>query len=92
MDLQEVGWVVDWIDLAQDTNRWRAVVNWVMNIIFYKMRRVSWLAEDLSVSEEELCFVELYIYIYIFIYLFIAKYYRMVILYCGAEHSNLEYC
>jgi hypothetical protein len=29
MDLLEVGWNdVDWIDLAQDRNRWRALVNW----------------------------------------------------------------
>jgi hypothetical protein len=27
MDLGEVGWGgVDWIDLAEDTNRWRALV------------------------------------------------------------------
>jgi hypothetical protein len=33
MDLQEVGWGgMDWIDLAQDRNRWQALVNVVMNI------------------------------------------------------------
>jgi hypothetical protein len=33
MDLGEVGWGdVDWIDLAQDRNRWRAVVNSVLNL------------------------------------------------------------
>jgi hypothetical protein len=32
MDLQEVGWGIDWIDLAQDEGRWRALVNAVMNI------------------------------------------------------------
>jgi hypothetical protein len=32
MDLREVGWVdVDWIVLAQDRNRWSALVNAVMN-------------------------------------------------------------
>jgi hypothetical protein len=32
MDLGEVGWGdVDWIGLAQDRNRWRAVVNSVLN-------------------------------------------------------------
>jgi hypothetical protein len=33
MDLQEVGWEgVDWIDMAQDRDRWRALVNAVMNL------------------------------------------------------------
>jgi hypothetical protein len=34
MDLQEVGWGMDWIVPAQDRNRWRAVVNAVMNLRF----------------------------------------------------------
>jgi hypothetical protein len=33
MDLREVGWDgADWIDLAQDRDRWRAVVYTVMNL------------------------------------------------------------
>ena len=34
MDRQEVGWVggKDWIDLAQDRDRWWALVNTVMNL------------------------------------------------------------
>ena len=32
MDLQEVGCgVMDWIELAQDRNRWRTLVNGLMN-------------------------------------------------------------
>jgi hypothetical protein len=34
MDLREVGWgSIDWIDLAQDRDWWRAVVNTAMNIL-----------------------------------------------------------
>jgi hypothetical protein len=33
MDLREIGWrIIDWIQLAQDRNRWRALVNTVMNL------------------------------------------------------------
>jgi hypothetical protein len=34
-------WGMDWIDLAQDRDRWRALVIAVM-----KLRGISWLAEN----------------------------------------------
>jgi hypothetical protein len=33
MDLREIGWDgMDWMDLAQDRHKWRALVNTVMNL------------------------------------------------------------
>jgi hypothetical protein len=33
MDLREIGWGgMDWIDLAQDREKWRALVNTVLNL------------------------------------------------------------
>jgi hypothetical protein len=32
MDLEEVGWGMDWIELALDKDRWRALVNAIMNL------------------------------------------------------------
>ena len=35
--LKEISWKgMDWIDLAVDGNRWQAVVNMIMNLIFYR--------------------------------------------------------
>jgi hypothetical protein len=39
MDLRDIGWGgVEWIHLAQDRDRWRAVVNAVMNLRFLTLR------------------------------------------------------
>jgi hypothetical protein len=32
MDVRDIGWGVDWIRLAHDRDRWRAVMNAVMNL------------------------------------------------------------
>jgi hypothetical protein len=34
MDLRETGWGVEWIQLAQDRDRWRILVNTVINLRF----------------------------------------------------------
>jgi hypothetical protein len=35
MDLVEMGWgYLDWIGLPQDMDRWRALVDWVLNLRF----------------------------------------------------------
>jgi hypothetical protein len=31
-DLQEVGWGMNWIDLAQDSNKWRALLRGLINL------------------------------------------------------------
>jgi hypothetical protein len=37
-DLREIGWGgMDWIDLAQDRDQWRTLVNMVMNLGFHIM-------------------------------------------------------
>ena len=39
MDLQEVGWSCgDWMELAQDRDRWRVLVSTVRNLRVPKMR------------------------------------------------------
>jgi hypothetical protein len=39
MDLGEIGlWGVDWILLAQDSDRWRAVLNAVINLLVFTPR------------------------------------------------------
>jgi hypothetical protein len=42
MDLREVGWGgIDWINLAQDRDRWQALLDMVMNLWVPQMQRIS---------------------------------------------------
>ena len=56
IDLQEVGGdCEDWMELAQDRDRWRALVSMVMNLRIPKMRGISLLAaEPVSFSRRTL--------------------------------------
>jgi hypothetical protein len=38
--------IVDWSDVAEDSDRWRTVRNAVIIFVFHEMRGISWFAEE----------------------------------------------
>ena len=54
MYLQEVGWEnMNWNDLAQERDRWQAIIMWWWTFGFHKMRGITRPAEELLHSQEE---------------------------------------
>jgi hypothetical protein len=37
---------MDWIDLAQDRDGWRALVNVAMSLVFHKLQGISLVADN----------------------------------------------
>jgi len=60
MDLKDTGCQhVDWSHVIQDMVQWRGCLNTVMK----QTRGISWIAEQLSASQEGLCSEHLFIYL-----------------------------
>jgi hypothetical protein len=49
---------VDWIGLAQDWDRWRALVNWVLNLRVHKMLGKYRVFQQLGISRVVLSSME----------------------------------
>jgi hypothetical protein len=49
---------MDWINLVQDRDQWKVLVNTVMNLRFYKVLGYSSAAGRLAASQEVLGFME----------------------------------
>jgi hypothetical protein len=60
MDLSEIGWGnMDWIDLAQDRDQWRALVNTEMNLRAHNILDNFLVTAQLAASQEGLSSMEL---------------------------------
>jgi hypothetical protein len=60
MDFLEIGWGgVDWIGLAEDRDKWRALLNAVMNFGLHKMRGNYRVATPFIASRVVLSSIEL---------------------------------
>jgi hypothetical protein len=56
MDLLEIVWgCVDWIGLAQDRDKWRALVNAVMNLLLENYRSGYTIGGFLSSAKFHIC-------------------------------------
>jgi hypothetical protein len=55
MDLGEIEWdFVDWIDVAQNTDQWRALVSTVMNLGFHRILGSSRVAAQWAATQDRL--------------------------------------
>jgi hypothetical protein len=63
MYVEEIGWdVAKLIYMHLDKDRWRSLVNTIINFWFRKRRGISWIGEGLSASQQRVCSMKLIIH------------------------------